>query len=223
VSRFGSGVYFLTYPEHPNVYLFDGGHQYDRYIKDLKRVLGKDDVAAAIASHGADPRNLATHTFRKAAVTEASSATTSGATETAIDNHAGWSRGTGSREVYMRGHSAADCCLGRFLAGLPIAKEQFAQLPPHFAPGLEIVKRAVQITFNGIEGLDEGVAEMLLASIVYHYDFLHNRLPAAHPAFSSPLFSTAGLLDELKPLVHCGCHDTDLMHATGIPADLDNP
>ena len=187
----------------------------------MKRILEEDlELSASLAEHGADPSNLASHTFRKAAATHASSATTNGPTETAIDFRAGWSRGTGARETYMKGHAGADGTLGRFLAGLPLDSEDFAFLPPHFAPGLDVVKKAVQLAYPGHPQLSPAVAEMLTASLVYHFEFLCKTLPERHEVFSSPLFSTPGLLDELRQAVRCGARDTELMHATGIPGHV---
>ncbi len=162
------------------------------YSKDLKQVLQEDkELFASLIHHGADPANLASHTMRKAAATHPSFATTSGPTETAIDFCAGWSRGTGARETYMKGHATADHTLGRFLAGLPLDREEFAFLPPHFPQGLDIVTKAVQLTFPGHPQLNPAVAEMLIVSVVYHYNFLCNTLPARHAIFASPLFSAA--------------------------------
>lgn len=62
-------------------YLFDGDHQYERYIKDLRVVLEEPSLTESLRLNGTDPKNVATHTLRKGSATDASAASTSGPTD----------------------------------------------------------------------------------------------------------------------------------------------
>jgi hypothetical protein len=211
-------LHFLVRVEHM-AYLFDGNHQYDRYIKDLKTVLEDPQLAESLRLNGTDPKNVATHTLRKGSATDASAASTSGPTDASVESRGGWHQNSGSQHLYMKHNRSADACLGRHLAGLPIGSEQFSILPPHFLERNDNVARALDLAF-GRSKLREGVGEFLLASVVYHYDFLVRTLPSNHEVFASTLFTTSGILESLKPLVHTGTTATAVMHPTGVPIQV---
>ena len=62
------------------------------------------------------------------------------------------------------------------------------------------------------------VCPFLLASLVYHMDWLKDNLPTNHPLFISRVW-TSGLLDRLKPLLQSGNISNPItkLCATGVP------
>ncbi|KAF0710697.1 hypothetical protein AaE_012419 [Aphanomyces astaci] len=65
-----------------------------------------------------------------------------------------------------------------------------------------------------------GVLRLLLASLVYHYDFLVAHLQPNHPLLSTALFVEPGLAASLRLFVICGLESQCLV-ASGIPPHVE--
>lgn len=127
-------------------------------------------------------------------------------------------------KTYFRFEKAGDQYLGRILSGLSIHSSEFAVLPPLFRcqthQDLVLVDRVLNACFPRFQEKMRGVLTNVLASVVFHVEWLRSRLPAQHIWFSSALF--AGFdVSALKKLVHCGMASPgDVLQPTGIPAHV---
>jgi hypothetical protein len=85
--------------------------------------------------------------------------------------------------------------------------EDFAVLPPHFHPANDdFIKDALNILMPGHGEYLPMVAEMALASVVYHKNWLRSNLQSRHPIFNTILFSQTNLINGLYQRLQ-----TDLM------------
>lgn len=81
----------------------------------------------------------------------------------------------------------------------------FAALPPHFdqSNGNIMSMEEWELILPGYSSFYpvsfRKVCPFLLASLVYHMDWLKDNLPTSYPLFISRVW-TSGLLDRLKPL-----------------------
>jgi hypothetical protein len=213
------GLFFVSFPCSENqLKLFEGGHQYNHYLSQLKTTLMVDAVANLLKAAGISADDIASHSSRKGASTYVMSGTTGGPTISATSLRTGWSM-PNVQNTYIRFAEAGDEFVGRTVCGLPLSSVDFAILPPHFRiDHSDTVTRAVELCFPNRPAKYDLLLSICLASIVYHREFLRHNLPSNHPLFSSLLFLDRGLLDSLVPLVVCGIEDPDRsMHATGIP------
>ena len=118
-------------------------------------------------------------------------------------------------EVYWKWSNIGDTYLGRCIARLDPGFENFNVLPSHFilryehALKDESIKEAMEICFGpilkawGNKGALEGIFLLLLASIVYHSEFLlkHTANELAHPFLDIPILQRTKLLEKLRSLV----------------------
>jgi hypothetical protein len=135
---------------------------------------------------------------------------------------AGWNLG-GVQDRYLFAGAGGDQLTGRVLSGLPFNESAFASLPPHFdaVGSAQVAWTTVFPLYTRLPETFKRALPFLLASICYHEDWLRSTLPARHPLFSTPLF-TSGALDPLKLHVLSGCYRSALsgVIATGIPPHL---
>lgn len=147
---------------------------------------------------------LGTHPLRKGPATMGTSGSTAGPGAAAACHRGGWSLG-GALNRYMKYGGAAGQYLGRALAGLPINDARFMALPPHFCGGLggpATFDRAVAAVFGASYPASfKPVLSRCLATMAHHADELQAGLPADHKVLGGVLFTTPGMLAELKPMV----------------------
>jgi hypothetical protein len=77
------------------------------------------------------------------------------------------------------------------MPGLLMNNARFSVLPPHLADNCAaVVDPHVASTFSGLVASLHlhGIMRLLLASFVYHYDYLLNKLPVMHSILSTSLF-----------------------------------
>lgn len=91
--------------------------------------------------------------------------------------------------------------VGRFVSGMPFESSSFATLPPFFPIVDDDVREAEALVFPRTPPTVQGAALFLLASLVFHSDYLQANLPANHLLHSTMLFRSPGLVDTLKPRV----------------------
>ena len=107
---------------------------------------------------------------------------------------------------------------------------RFAVLPPHWnTSDLAILKSigwsSILPGYENYPSSFQRVIPYLLASIVYHQDWIRSTLPANHPLFNQPIYSRKGSINIVtffKDRVILGegrCEKTGMM-ATGIPDNL---
>ena len=166
---------------------------------------------------GARPEDIGTHSYRKGASTYALSVV-GGPHPVTVYIRAGWSLGT-VKDRYIHSGEGNDQLAGRVLAGLPITDDGFGALPPHFAsPELSMDWDEIMPSYANYPESFQTCIPFLLASLVYHQDWLRSHLHQSHPLFSQRVF-TSGSLERLKPSVIAGygVDETFGMMATGIP------
>ena len=131
------------------------------------------------------------------------------------------------QDRYFRFERAGDQFCGRVLCELPLENEAFASLPPHFcmiitAAKERTVRESVKACFPRLSDLPKlcPVLHHCLASVVYHRDYLTRTLPATHPLFNTPLFTShcrgSLMIEALKDCVHAG-YECENVSATGLP------
>ena len=95
-------------------------------------------------------------------------------------------------------------------------------MPPHFASDTTQLSQAtfkeILPGFEDFPACFKAVVPYLLASIIFHRQFLMATLPSSHPLFLSRIW-TNGIMDRLQHSLHAGC-GANLqtgMTATGVP------
>ncbi|ETO84933.1 hypothetical protein F444_01219, partial [Phytophthora nicotianae P1976] len=76
--------------------------------------------------------------------------------------------------------SAGDMIVGRYVSGLPFEEPGFAVLPPFIADIDDFIRRAIDLCFSNLPSRLIRTGSFLLASLVYHHDFLIRTLNNIH-------------------------------------------
>jgi hypothetical protein len=201
-----------------NFALFDGSNQTNRFSNILSVILSKLDPNE-INSLGAKVKEIGTHSTRKGAASYCCGMV-SGPSPIQVYQRAGWSLGN-IQDRYLFGGNGGDQLTGRVVSGLPNTNTSFSTLPPHFSPECNVNWDLILPCYNQYPNTFKQVVPYLLASLVYHEQWLKDNLNITHPLFSSALFSS-GELKSYRPFVLLGeghCAITKL-GATGIPPHL---
>jgi hypothetical protein len=211
------GLFLLCFKSSDSISLFPGNNQYDRFRKILRRASNIEQVKIELERRSINPEDLGTHSMRKGATTYCSSGNTAGPPSNAIHLRAGWAMG-GVQDTYIRYEAAGDMYVGRVVSGLPINSSDFDVVGPLFSDSAsQHVVEYLKIIFPGIHAEFMHVAENILASLVYHADFLQETLHPSHPAKQSILFRDSSVLATLRPLVVCSLQNRVHISPTGIP------
>lgn len=192
--------------------------QYDRFAKLLQRVMVEfEPVAVHLSAMDTTPSMYGSHSARKGSATYVSSCSTASPAASAICLRAGWSL-PGVQDTYIRFEAAGDMMVGRCVSGLPFDDVEFATLPPFFERRHSVVKNAMDACFpTAPEGMWT-ICEFLLASLVFHYDYLQTNLCQQHPLFATVLFRDQEWIEGLRPLVVCRRGTpTDRIRPTRLP------
>jgi hypothetical protein len=168
---------------------------------------------------------IGTHSFRKGVVTFVLSFPC-GPSVIAAFLRACWSLGAVQQRYIFEGEGS-DQFLGRVACGLPFGERDFQSLPPRFDSEFKIAAEDWKEIFPNYNqaNLPAGFHQCLpylLASIVYHVNWIENNLDKQHPIFKSPLW-TSNFISKSKPYVLAGikrCSKTNMI-ATGIPPMID--
>ncbi|ETV78485.1 hypothetical protein H257_08009 [Aphanomyces astaci] len=179
---------------------------------------GKSLAALVCGGSSKAKKDIGTHSIRKGAATFVSSGSTGGPSIISVCLRCGWSLGN-VMERYFRYEAAGDQFTGRCVAGLPLNSADFAVLPPHFSGGNDlVVGQAVQIMFLSIcsEIHLVPILQLILASLVYHRNFLIGSLPPHHALLSTSLFTNPDLFASLTTIVISGS-TSSCLRANGIP------
>lgn len=214
-------VVLLCRPFLPNnPALFAGKDNEDRFSGALSSTL-KSLSEADASLLGASKTDIGTHSARKGAPSYVLSLP-AGPSTVATYLRAGWSVGT-TQDRYIFSGEGGDQLCGRAVCGLSIHDTDFASLPPHFPPEV-LTTVEWRIIFPGYEIFPQCFRQclpFLLASVVFHVEFLRKSLPSTHPVFQSTLFSS-GLMARLGDKAITGkgkCKSTGLT-ACGVPQFL---
>lgn len=203
-----------------NFPLYPGSNTENHYSTVLRKLIEKLDPESKRAL-GCAPNQIGTHSIRKGAATYCTSLL-SGPTAIQVFLRAGWSLGP-VQDRYLFGGGGGDQLTGRVLAGLPLNDRLFSQLAPHFdAEGLRLINwnEILPGHLSYPVGF-QAALPFLLASIIYHRDFLVSSLAPSHPLLSSFLF-TSNQIPLLRPHVHSGLNKSPVSNLTahGIPPHI---
>ena len=198
--------------------IFDSKEPYERYIKDLKRVAQSKEFEQVLEELNSSPSEWGSHSLRKGAVSFVVSGSVDGPSAIAVCLRAGWTLGSVQDRYFFSVERAGDEFVGRTVCGLPHNSGEFAILPPFFENGTprELIEEMIRTCFPKAPKTLYTILEMLLASLVYHYDYLVNFFPQNNSLFSFPLFADKDLFDRVRPHVVCRhAKPADPMQATG--------
>jgi hypothetical protein len=204
------------------------GTPYDLFCKWLQAAL------ETMGNLGYAATEFGSHSFRKG-ITTFCAALIGGPSVIAIFQRAGWSLGQVQDRYFMYSDGGDQLC-GRIAAGLNFnGGSSFAVLPPHFANASILSEEQWQEICPCYNEYPEGFQSCLpyfLASLVYHYDWLHMKdadgklanISPEHPIFQSRVY-TSGVLPLLRTSVIAGITsgrcDATGMTATGVPTHIE--
>ena len=83
-----------------------------------------------------------------------------------------------------------DQIMGRVLAMMPFGWSDWMMLPPHFPENVEVPVREIIPAFDKFPRQCHGLFPFLIASVVYHTEWLETNVPRENPIFSIPLLSS---------------------------------
>lgn len=192
----------------------------DRFGKWLAKLLSC--CSQELTALGIIIADIGSHSFRKGVATSLAN-DPGGPSAINIWLRAGWTLGPVQSRYIFEG-AGGDQFVGRAATGISTSDMAFASLPPHFdeteceilsiaewddmLPGfLTFYPRSFRVALP-----------YLLASIVYHEEWLSKFLPPSHPFFFTRLW-TSNIISRLKPKVLTGFlqNEKSRLKATGIP------
>ena len=167
-------------------------------------------------------RELGGQSGRKGMATYAASFTYTAIT--ALFQRAGWTTGT-MADRYISWSPGGDNIVGQLASGKNPETMEFATLPPHFKPGEAILSTqewpSIFPGFANYPSSFKRLLPFLLASVVYHSDWLADNLPPTFCLFSTYLW-TRNYHVSLRSKVHTGNYynaETKLA-ASGMPTHI---
>ena len=131
------------------------------------------------------------------------------------------------RDRYIFQCDGGDQLCGRMVVGLPFDSIEFAVLPPHFNNAASALLTddfwtGILPDYMAYPTGVKAALPFLLASLLYHEDFLRETLPEGHLLFNMPVFAQNPILTDLSDNILLGvgrCKESQLA-ATGIPPHL---
>jgi hypothetical protein len=200
--------------------VFEGNepeNKFSKWLQKLMRGLG----SVCIMLLGIGWKEMGTHSFRKGAATYVLSKS-GGPTTVAVFQRAGWSIGN-TQQRYIFPTEGADQMVGRLLSCLEWNSDDFTTLPPHFLTNTvdDIEWNSIVPGFENYPACFQCVIPYLVASVVYHHEWLEENLPAGHPYFTCYLYEKkkSPALKEYVILTRGYCPETG-MTATGLPESM---
>lgn len=163
---------------------------------------------------------IGTHSFRKGVSTYLGSQP-GGPSPISVFLRAGWSLGR-VQSRYIFENEGGDQFVGRAATGLPLTDIKFASLPPHFISEQILTTAQWEEILPGYSNFYpvqfRTALPYLLASLVYHRNYIRQNYATTHPYFLTRLWRS-NLLEQLASQVHVGIgiNSVTSMEATGIP------
>ncbi len=203
--------------------VFQGTNSKNRFGYLLREAIANlGDVDAQVVGNISD---YGTHSIRKGGPTYCLGQV-SGPTPVAVNLRMGHSIGHINDKYIYQGEGADQLC-GRTIAGLSFNDNSFAVLPPHFDSKAhsELNQgfwRSIVADYDKYPTCFKKVFPYLLASLLFHEQFLRRNLDSRHPLFQARVFANNYLLQQLKQSILTGigkCPNTGMI-ATGIPPHL---
>ena len=95
----------------------------------------------------------------------------------------------GSDDRYIFRRAGSDKYVGRTACGLDANSFKFSVLPPHFKVHTNVYDVIPQSFLNRSSYSFKATFPYLVASVIYHWDWLIENLPKTHPFFSSVIYT----------------------------------
>ncbi len=197
--------------------LFRGSSQASRFAACIHDAFASCEGQAWLAQQGGHALQLSAHSFRKGSKNWLEECR---APHVAKMSRGGWSTGAVA-QAYDRAGLSGDSECGRLAAGLhKTSYEDFALLPPHFAPG-DVSDADVLRCFPAFyqQPAMLPLLRALLAPFVHHVPALLPQLPLGARLRQHPLLAQPAFARHLASKLVVGL-DSPYMSATGIPDDL---
>jgi hypothetical protein len=198
--------------------VFDGSFTATNYSNWLNKFLKKHELR--FKPIVGDIKKIGTHSNKKGLESYLMSGSTAGSSTASVVLRVGGKLGE-PHQRYMIQQQAGDEFCGRQAAGLNIHDVDFMILPPHFKSLdntiWELIERVVPVHDKYPHSF-RSMYPALVASAIYHADFLLQQLPPNHSIFNNVLFEEK-LYDTWRDAVitgHGHCPHTN-MRASGIP------
>ena len=218
-------MYWLMFPASMDgTHLFGKSDSYEAFRKTTKDFSKNEAVRERIIAMIGSLVNLGTHSLRKGAGTYATSCCGTFCPVIPIHQRGGWVM-HGCDDEYFWADTGGDWYVGRLLSGLPPSTKEFASCPPHFrtvdgeVPA--VVTRAIKIAFPNATEEQLGICHLVLPSIIHHEAWIRETMPEGSGLFANALFTTEGLIDELRPHVVTGIK-SDFLTTTGVPDHVEH-
>lgn len=198
--------------------LFAGNHQSKRfgwnftsYLKQKESVLKSD--------YDLQPADIGVSSFYQGAHDYIGDSQWPHAQDAFFARTAGRSRVISSSSHYSL---ERDCCLGRLLSGLPFLTPSFMILPPRFHPDAA-VDTDIEACFpavspNRLHFIP--VLRILLASLVYHADWIYKHVDKASPLRAKLPYSSPQMIARLSKSLLSPYSYEDHLSPTGIPPEM---
>jgi hypothetical protein len=158
---------------------------FEAYFVDMLKKLSEDDRLRT----GIIPSELGTHSIRKGACSFLLGLV-GVVCISAVYLRMGWSLGNVQKR-YIFGGPGSDQVLGRTIAALDCTSPRFALLPPHFTQADTLSIQQWEEAVPGFSLYPEQfriVIPYLVASVVFHIEWLKKTLPSSHPLFLSRFY-----------------------------------
>jgi hypothetical protein len=173
-------------------FLFPGQAVDDKFGSEFKRAVEAEPQRDIFKGHDLDPDDLAQHSVRKGTISETLNGVIDGPSATVVGTRVDWHLGDVPNR-YIKMVTGGEQHLGRTTSGLRPDSIEFGALPPHFAElsveEIELVNNFVLLAFPHIPLSALELGKRLLASALYHFEFLDSVLPRDHVLRSRELFT----------------------------------
>ena len=198
--------------------LFTSEHANKWFSAWLCRTLN-DGNTAENDFFGVAPHTIGTHSFRKGAATYVcglKSGPDSDAVKLRMEHSLG-----GSNDTYVRRDVGKDRVVGRSVVGLDRNGDGFSILPPHFNSPVCVDEVIPVSLLRKLPPTTKAALPYLVASVLYHWDWIIQNLSRKHPFFSSALYTQRRFRDDWSSRVVLGkfCNPDSGLTGTGIPTD----
>jgi hypothetical protein len=206
-----------------SVCLFTGTNPKGRFSDILRQITDNNVTEDELREMGCHRHDISPYSARKGSRTYAGGQVT-GPPESALELRMGHMLG-GARDPYIHPTDGADGHCGRTVALLPLLDNNFAILPPHFDKTTSTLLtcefwNSVVPGYECLPQTFKSCLPYLLATLIFHEEYLRENLHSAHPLWMSRVFIHNPILMDLKSkAVTSILRDGDVV-ASGVPPHI---
>lgn len=156
---------------------------FSNWIKSVLSNLSEDEIS--LVNVPAD--RIGTHSLRKGGATYVFGVTDGPDSDTVKMRMEHSLGGTDDRYIFRR--AGADKYVGRAVCGLDANSHTFSILPPHFSSPTNVAAVIPEGIYSRAGNSLKAAFPYLIASVIYHWDWLLENLPESHPFFTSTIYT----------------------------------